>query len=104
MNLLDLIKQFGQANYNYGFHWGKPIVKQFDEERTKLFSEIVSRVDAEVKVQIADVSKLLEDCGHKLNLYSLNVSGEYIGGVEHSQLIKRIAEMLELLTKSNLSA
>lgn len=61
---------------------------------------------AEVRVMLnfADISKLLEDCGHKLNLYRLKVSGEYIGGVEHSELIKRVSKMLELLSKSKISA
>lgn len=61
-------------------------------------------IEPPVMQKIAGISKLLEDCGHKLNLYRLNVSGEHIGGVEHSELIKRIAEMLELLTKSNFTA
>jgi len=53
VKLLDLIKQFGQANYNYGFHWGKPIVKQFDAERMDLFKQITQQVSVEPVVKPA---------------------------------------------------
>ena len=34
--------------------------------------------------------KLLRDCRHKLELYRKNSSGEYLGGVEYTDLIARI--------------
>jgi hypothetical protein len=38
----------------------------------------------------ANLIQLLQDCKHKLELYRAQHSGEYVGGVEFTELIRRI--------------
>lgn len=59
MKLLDLIKQFGQANYNYGlFNGTDKLQKQYDAERMDLFKQIVKQVSVEPEV----MQKIAEQC------------------------------------------
>jgi len=54
MKLLDLIKQFGQANYNAGYFKNNyDQYGTFDEERLKLFEQIVSQLEPQVLKKIA---------------------------------------------------
>lgn len=56
MKLLDLIKQFGQANYNCGFfnQQSGELTKKYEIERQKYFDEIVGQIDLRVSLQNAD--------------------------------------------------
>jgi hypothetical protein len=44
-----------------------------------------------------ELRQLLMDCAEKLNLYRAQHSGLYVGGVEYTDLQKRIARTLDLL-------
>ena len=41
----------------------------------------------------AAIAQLLDDVGQKLRMYYVATAGEYVGGVEHSELQRRIADM-----------
>lgn len=50
-----------------------------------------------MNVNVPELYALLQECKHKLQLYRDQHSGEYIGGVEFTQLRRRIDKALEEL-------
>ena len=60
-------------------------------------------VEAGVSLQLAEeIITVLSNCKTKLQLYRANMNGEYLGGVEYTELIKRIDDLFSKL--SNLKA
>uniref|UniRef100_A0A6M3LUC0 Uncharacterized protein n=1 Tax=viral metagenome TaxID=1070528 RepID=A0A6M3LUC0_9ZZZZ len=76
-----------------------------DKYSFKLYFETVadkisSRLDALVILQLAEeITTVLSNCKTKLQLYRANMDGEYLGGVEYTELIKRIDDLFSKLSK-----
>lgn len=108
MKLLDLIKQFGQANYNYGlFNGSDKLQKQYDAERMDLFKQITEQVsvEPEVKVQIASI---IQQAVKDWNVTVINPfdkeDADITASIANNQ-IKQFALYLEQqINESNLSA
>ena len=47
-------------------------------------------IDSELKQQRDEASLIISKCKTKLQLYRANVTGEYLGGVEYTSLMKEI--------------
>jgi hypothetical protein len=90
MGLLDLIKQFGQANYNCGFfEHSEELHKKYDSKRLEIFNQIVSQLESQVRGQIAN-RKLIAHI--KNNIITLQ-EADYI---EDGNLIKVDGNKIEL--------
>jgi len=109
MNLLNLIKQFGQANYNYGlFNGADKLQKQFDEERTKYFKEIVSQIDCRVmpnEVVAGDIKLMFGEDTEKYSLWCEIVNDVFMEydttseGEDAQILIDKIERLLKLVSQ-----
>ena len=84
---------------NYLWNWVK-------EHSSKISNLVENRVRQGVsqpvlRAETSNVIGLLENCKYKLRLYRADHSGEYIGGMEYTELIQQINDMQEKLSKQS---
>ena len=84
----------------------KNLIKQQMDSFSYLANPVENRVRQGVsqpvlRAETSNVIGLLENCKYKLRLYRADHSGEYIGGMEYTELIQQINDMQEKLSKQS---